>query len=305
MPAELTDGGGRFLLGDRSESLPDLLADGADLVVDCLCFTADDATSLNRLADVIGSVVMISSKAVYIDEQGRHVNSAVPPQFANPLGEDHPTLSPRGDVPFDSPAGYGANKVAAEIALLDGPIPTTVLRASKVHGRGGSRPREWVFLKRILDRRRAVFFNQGGAGGDHPTAAANLASLIGTVSARPGNRILNSADPDAPTGRDIARVIAGLLGHHWEEVVVDHPGRLGDHPWNFVPAIRLDLSKSQALGYRPVGTYSETVTEEIDWMLNAPDRFWASDPYFDPFFSYEEEDEALASSGRTNLDSVP
>ncbi|ANZ39177.1 hypothetical protein BBK82_26985 [Lentzea guizhouensis] len=41
------------------------------------------------------------------------------------------TVDAPGSMDFDSPKGYGANKVAAEHTLLDSGLPVTVLRPSK------------------------------------------------------------------------------------------------------------------------------------------------------------------------------
>ena len=62
-----------------------------------------------------------------------------------------------GGGDHDSREGYGANKIAAENALLDSGHPVTVIRA-KVHREGAGRPREWMFVKRVLDQRPAVFW---------------------------------------------------------------------------------------------------------------------------------------------------
>ncbi|MDT7683741.1 MAG: hypothetical protein QOG57_4051, partial [Pseudonocardiales bacterium] len=37
-------------------------------------------------------------------------------------------------------------------------------------------------------------------------------------AAKPGRRILNCADPDAPSALEISRVVARHLGHDWTEV---------------------------------------------------------------------------------------
>src|SRR5690349_15496307 len=92
--------GGRFIAADRTE--PDQLAAalgaGADLLVDCLCFTAEHARGLLPLLDDVGSTVMISSKAVYVDAVGNHVNSDAAPDFGGPVGESQPTMAPREDI---------------------------------------------------------------------------------------------------------------------------------------------------------------------------------------------------------------
>ncbi|GAA5226254.1 NAD(P)H-binding protein [Paeniglutamicibacter antarcticus] len=255
MPTDLLEDGARFLASDRheNEQLARAVGAGAELLVDAACYTgAHASTLLPHLADV-DSTVMFSSKAVYVDAAGNHVNSDAVPHFHAPIPETAATLDP-GHGDFTTLEGYGTNKAAAEHVLLDSGAPVTIIRASKVHGAGASNPREWMFLKRILDRRPAVFLADSGRGGDHTTAAVNTAALVETVAAHPAARILNSADPDAPTGLQITRTIATHMGHHWREVLLDGIADpdLGDHPWNSTPPILLDTSASVALGYRPV-----------------------------------------------------
>ena len=202
--------------------------------------------------------------------------------------------------------GYGANKVAAEQLLLDSGLPVTVLRPSKVHGAGARLAREWVFVKRALDRRPVVLLAHRGEGGDHPSAAVNIAALIEVVAARPGARILNSADPDAPNGLEISRAIAGRLGHTWEEILLedDAPEGPGRHPWDRRPPVVLDTTAALALGYVPVGDYATTVADVVDWLVESarggedagllptPD-----DPTFAPLLDYAAEDAYLVSHG--------
>lgn len=301
MPADLADAGVRFFASDRRDSvaLATVIGSGADLVVDGVCFTADDAATLiPHLADVTATV-MLSSKAVYVDAAGNHVNSDVAPRFEAPVTENHPTMVPGGGD-YDSREGYGANKVAAEHALLDSGHPVTVIRASKVHGEGAGRPREWMFVKRVLDKRPAVFLAHAGQGGDHTTAAVNTAALVECISSRPGVRILNSADPDAPNARQIAQTIARHLGHQWDEVLLDEtaPEGLGDHPWDFRPPLVLSTSASLELGYETVGTYAATIPRQIDWLVNTAlsgaDPV-AHDPFFSHFLDYRLEDRYLNS----------
>ena len=65
---------------------------------------------------------MISSKAVYVDAGGRHSNSDEPPRFDGPVPETQATLPP-GAGEYNTRDGYGANKVAAEQALLESGAP--------------------------------------------------------------------------------------------------------------------------------------------------------------------------------------
>jgi nucleoside-diphosphate-sugar epimerase len=240
-----------------------VLGDGADLLVDCLCYSRSDAAELLSLARNASSTVMISAKAVYADSQGRHANSAEAPRFDGPIHESQPTV-PAGDE------GYGQRKVAAEHLLLDSGLPVTVIRPGLIHGEGSRMPREWVFVKRVLDGRPRVFLARHGTGVNQPTAAANLAALIETVAADPGARVLNGADPGAPSALEIARTIAGYLGHDWQEVLLDEPaGPVGRHPWDVPHPVVLDTSAAAALGYVPAGDYAATVTAEVDWLVRA------------------------------------
>ena len=90
MPAEIAAAGGKFVAADRddSEQLFAALGDGADLLVDCICYTAAHATRLLPLVRDAGSTVMISSKAVYVDGSGRHSNSETAPRFDGPIRRD-------------------------------------------------------------------------------------------------------------------------------------------------------------------------------------------------------------------------
>ena len=301
-PADIAASGGRFVRAEREDSTQLLaaLGDGVDLLVDCICFTAADATGLLPLAHNAGSTVMISSKAVYVDSSGHHSNSATAPSFEGPIPETQPTMAPGGGD-YNSPEGYGANKVAAEEVLLASGAPVTVIRPSKIHGEGARPPREWVFVKRVLDQRPAVFLARRGAGVDHPTAAANIAALIDVVAATPGQRILNSADPDAPSALEISRTIARRLDHVWAEVLLDDAAdeALGRHPWNARHPIVLDMTAAAALGYTPVGDYATTVAEEVEWLVSAARNGehlpQLDDDYFGTLFDYAAEDHYIAA----------
>ena len=307
LPADIAAAGAKFVVADRDDpaQLLAALGDGADLLVDCICFTADHATGLLPLVRDASSTVMISSKGVYVDGAGHHSNSSVAPHFDGPIRETQATVAPTGAADYMTREGYAANKVAAEQVLLDSGRPVTVLRPSKIHGAGALQPREWIFVKRVLDCRPAVFLAHRGAGVDHPTAAANLAALIEVVATKPGQRILNSADPDAPSALEISRTIARQLDHVWDEVLLDDDGAdetLGRHPWDVPHPVVLDMNAAINLGYSPVGDYATTVVDEVNWLVSAarggagagllpgPD-----DAFFAPFFAYAAEDRYLST----------
>ncbi|HEX3802428.1 MAG TPA: NAD-dependent epimerase/dehydratase family protein [Solirubrobacteraceae bacterium] len=307
VPEDLTGRVG-FTAADRSDAraVRAAFGGGADLLVDCACFTAADAAGLLPLAAHATSTVMFSSKAVYADALGRHANSPEPPRFEGPVTESQPTV-PAGDMDYRSREGYGANKVAAERVLLDSGLPVTVLRPSKVHGRGAAPARAWVFVKRVLDGRPVVLLAGMGRGIDHPSAAVNIASLVEAIAERPAARILNAADPDAPSGVDIAGIVASHLAHKWKVVLLDDdvPAPLGWHPWDGRPPVVLDTTAALGLGYRPAGDFASTIADELDWLTAVADTVASArlpeevdDCRFDGAFDYAAEDEFLARSVR-------
>jgi nucleoside-diphosphate-sugar epimerase len=325
MPRDIAATGGRFIAADRdrggrgrpgngqgraddSGRLRAAFGNGTDLLVDCACYTAQDAARLLPLARDAASTVLISSKAVYVDAAGHHSNSRVKPCFTGPVREDQPTVAP-GYGDHRTGEGYPANKVAAEQVLLDSGVPVTVLRPSKIHGPGSRQPREWMFVKRVLDLRPVLFLAHRGAGVDHPTAATNVAALVELAARRPGRRILNAADPDAPSALGISRVVARYLGHTWEEVLLDSPDGaglggtgLGRHPWDKPHPFVLDMTTATSLGYTPAGDYAATVASEVDWLVTAArggedaDLIpGPGDSYFAPLLDYPAEDRWLAA----------
>ncbi len=252
LPPELATAGATFIQVDRADAaaLTAAVGDGAHLIVDCACFTGVDAVRLLPLARLADCTVMISSKAVYADAAGHHVNSDLAPRFGGPVTEDQPTVPP-SDIAYWSREGYGANKVAAEQVLLDSGAPVTVLRPSKVHGPGARPPREWVFVKRILDRRPAVFLARRGEGVDHTTAAANVAALIETVAAHPGRRVLNSQLAAGHGGNDQVRLAASHdLVRKWAvHLLVRQILLAGEEPYER-PSAQSDVVANRAPQYR-------------------------------------------------------
>jgi nucleoside-diphosphate-sugar epimerase len=270
MPSELTDSGVRFHHVDRGDTaaIGRLVDDGADLLVDLVAFRGADVRALLPVMSSVVCPVVVSSRAVYVDPDGRHVNGDQPPRFPGPIAEDDPTVAPAGDDvdPF-SRAGYAPSKVAVEREALDSGLPVTVLRPSKVHGRWARNPRTRSFVERMV-RRDPVIRLADADSVDHLTAAANTAALIDAVAQRPGARVLNSADPDTPTAEQIVRAIGERLGWTGSLEVLDAQADPADgaHPWRSPHPFVLDTSASQRLGYRPQGLALGLLSQEVDWV---------------------------------------
>jgi len=151
-----------------------------------------------------------------------------------------------------------------------------------------------------------VFLARRGAGVDHTTAVANIAALVEVAAAKPGRRILNSADPDAPSALEIARTIARQLDHVWAGVLLDEGAdeTLGRHPWDAPHPIVLDTAAAVTLGYTPAGDYATTVTDEVDWIVSgarggdgSSGLYRLDHAFFASFFDYAAEDRYLADHG--------
>src|SRR5699024_2984433 len=257
---------------DRADTaaIAGLVATGADLLVDLLAYCAADVRALLPVLADVGSPVLVSSRAVYVDPAGRHVNSDQPPHFPGPVREDTPTVPPASDAvdPFTR-EGYAPAKAGAERAALDSGLPVTVLRPAKVHGRCARTARTRPFVAAMAAGAERIELAAGHAV-DQLTAASNTAALIETVAADPDARILNTADPDTPTAAQIVAAIGARLGWHGTLDLLapcsdgDNDPDRGHNPWRSAHPFVLDTTAATQLGYQPVGTALDLLVEEVD-----------------------------------------
>jgi nucleoside-diphosphate-sugar epimerase len=215
---------------------------------------------LLALRDCVGSLVVLSSAAVYFpDDEADFARLPVP------ITERTETVAP-------GPGGYATKKRAIELALLEQEaLPATLIRAGAIHGPWSTWAREWYFVKRVLDGRRAIVLAYRGASRFHPTSVNNLAELIWLAAERPGRRVLNAGDPEPPTVVEIARAVAANLQHDWAEVLIDEPvGNVGETVWSTPHPVVLDMTDAEfELGYRPVTTYEQALPETLAWLVEA------------------------------------
>jgi nucleoside-diphosphate-sugar epimerase len=241
-------------------ALEDAVGDGADVLVDFAAFEPEHAKQLLALRDRIGSLVVLSSAAVYFPE-----DEADFARLPVPIAERTETVAP-------GPGGYATKKRAIELALLEqDALPATLIRAGAIHGPWSTWAREWYFVKRVLDGRRAIVLAYRGASRFHPISVHNLAELIWLAAERPGRRVLNAGDPEPPTVVEIARAVAANLEHDWAEVLIDEPvGNVGETVWSTPHPVVLDMTDAEfELGYRPVTTYEQALPETLAWLVEA------------------------------------
>lgn len=268
-PVALRALGARDVVLDRDQpgDLARALGAGADVLIDTVAYDAAHGRQLTDVQAGVGSLIVISSASVYRDEHGRALDEAAEngfPELPDPIPETQPTVAP-------GPETYSTRKVALEQYLLDtAAVPVSILRPCAIYGEGARNPREWWFVKRMLDGRMRIPLAYRGASRFHTAAAANIAALVRVVAATPGKRVLNIADPVAPGVAEIGGAIAGHLGYQGELVKIETgetPPVVGRTPWSVPLPFVVDCRAAEALGYVPAATYSEAVAPVCDWLV--------------------------------------
>ncbi|RSS56604.1 NAD(P)-dependent oxidoreductase [Streptomyces sp. WAC01280] len=292
---------------DRTEegALAAGLGEGCDVLVDIVAYDGAHGRQLTGLADRIGSAVVVSSGAVYEDAQGRSFDTQDRPDgfpaFPVPTPEEWRTVAP-GDTT------YSTRKIALERELLAAgdALPTTLLRAGAIHGPYSPGPRELWFVKRALDGRPVRVLAYGGTSRFHPVHVDNLAELVRLAAAKPGSRVLNGGDPEAPTVAEIGAAIDAVMGVRSETVLMEGApeGTVGSTPWTAPHPVVYDMTAAEReLGYRPVVSYAETLPETVEWLTaHLGDREWREAftglaKYGVDLFDYAAEDAWLKARG--------
>jgi nucleoside-diphosphate-sugar epimerase len=251
---------------DAETLLP--LADGHDLVLDTVAYEPKHAEQLAELTDRIGSLVVISTGAVYQDAAGRYLDTATDdesfPRLPVPVDETQPTVT-------DGEPTYGVLKAELERALLavDG-LPVSILRPGAVHGPFSDALREWYFVKRVLDRRGRVPLAYDGASRFSPTSAAAIAELVRLCGESPARRVLNVADDDVNV-TDIANAVFDAMGHAIEIVpIAGAPdGGVGVTPWSTPYPLVLSTQRAHdELGFTAPEPYRASVRRDVEWIVD-------------------------------------
>jgi nucleoside-diphosphate-sugar epimerase len=291
LPDGLAELGVKAASADRADDtqLRAVIGEGADVVLDTVAYTGEHGEQLNALEGLVGSLVVISSASVYADDEGRALDGeSESPLLPVPIPETQRTAEP-GD------ATYSTRKAELERTLLEGPLPATLVRACAIHGPGAKLPRELFFVKRAVDRRSRVALAWNGESRFHTTSVANLAELIRLAAAQPGNRALNSGDPDPPTTLQICDAVGKALSHEFDPALI--PDDAYDNPWAVPRPFVVSMEAAEReLGYRPVTTYPEAVRETCAWVAAELERGRSWDgTYLEAMLDYAAEDAALAS----------
>ena len=275
-PVDLINRGAETVIMDRAEpgSLRRAIGKGADLLLDTIGYDASDAAQLLDVQDTVGQLASISSASVYCDEQGRTLDEAHStgfPELPVPITE-HQSVVPPG------PDTYSTRKVAMEQVLFDGArIPATVLRPCAIHGPHSQHPREWWFVKRLLDRRQRIPLAYEGRSRFQTSATVNIAALIAAITKEPKTGPLNAIDPEAPSVAEIGRIIMAAIGRDATLVAnadPSYPPRVGVSPWAVPRPFVLSDAGARAIGYLPVADYAGTVPAACHWLMEQSAQDW-------------------------------
>lgn len=310
-PADLLALGAHAMALDRDQpgALAEALAGGADAVIDTVAYDRTHADQLLEIEGDVGAYVVVSSSSVYRDERGRTLDEGRNhgfPDFSEPVTEMSATVDP-------GPGTYSTRKVALEQRLLDtADRPVVIIRPGMVYGNYTQHPREWWFVKRMLDRRDFIPLAYRGESRTHTSAAANIAALIATALAARTTGILNAADPEAPSVAEIGAAIADHLGYRGRflplDIGDDYGGAaLGWTPWSLPKPFLLSMAAAAELGYKPVTSYAEAVGPYCDWLKQHDDMNWQTAfpvlaGYPLPLFDYAAEDRYVCGSSHIQVE---
>lgn len=278
------------------------LADGVDFLLDSIAYTSDHARQLADASGLFGALGVISTGSVYADSEGRGLEGAAErgfPQFSGSIAEDQATVEP-------GPATYSSRKRAIELLLLEqASCPLAVLRPAAVYGIGSRGPREWWFVKRLLDGRPRIPLLYEGRSRFHPSSVDNIAALALTVAEGARSGIFNAVDPAAPDVAEIGRLIMAAMGRNAElipmPISTDRP-QVGRTPWSVPFTLVFSEQAARDVGYRPVTDFAAGVRPVIDWLCSRGEADWrvafpvlAGYPW--ELFDYAAEDAALGKRG--------
>lgn len=232
-----------------------------DAVVDCICYTPEDARSAVRaFQGRVGHFLMISTDFVY------------GPRRRLPMDEDTPALAE---------SQYGRDKAACEETFLaacrDEGFPATILRPPHIMGAGGHlgtgslQGRDPMLLDR-MQQGEPIILIEGGSLLIQPVVHRDIGQACAAALARAQThgRAYNVAGPDWATTRDYYALIAATLGIEEVEFLslpatlfaAAYPERVPFTHHRVYSVERL----AQDTGYRPQTSLRHAVFEMIDWL---------------------------------------
>jgi nucleoside-diphosphate-sugar epimerase len=193
-----------------------------------------------------------------------------PPGLPLPTPETAPTATEDED-------GKSYRIARTERYVFERHPSATHFRYPYVYGPRQLAPREWLIVKRILDRRPHIVVADGGLSAHSFGYVENLAHAVHLAVDQPeaaAGRIFHAADEELLTVRQVVEICAAALDHEWE--IVSMPAELA------TPARPLMMQASthhrafdisalrHVLGYRDVVPAREAVARTARWLAAHP-----------------------------------
>jgi nucleoside-diphosphate-sugar epimerase len=212
-----------------------------------------------------------------------------------PIAEDGPTVA----APAEDEKGYRVARTE-EVVFANHPNAAH-FRYPYAYGPYQVVPREWCFVRRLLDGRRRMILADDGLTLHHHGYSENLAHAVLLGIDRPeaaAGQVFNAADEEVLSLRQVGELIAAALGRALD--FVSMPYDLARPAWPLLsqplPTHRvLDLTKLRTrLGYRDVVPAREAVARTARWLAEHPLAPGAQEELVltDPF-DYRAEDELM------------
>ncbi len=252
---------------------------------------------LRSIADVLtgrtGRILSIGGVPVY--------RGFFEPAIHRPPGLPVPT---REDAPLATEHEDGKSyRIGRTEQLLFEKHPTaTHFRYPYVYGPRQLAPREWVVIRRILDRRPFFILPDNGLALVPYGYVDNLAHAMLLAIDQPDasmGEIFNGGDDEKLTIRQVVEIVTDELGHDWE--LIDMPARFAvcARPilQNYLGTHRVvDTTKlRERLGYRDVVPAREAVRRATRWLVdNPPVRGGYEETALQDPFDYDAEDRLAA-----------
>ena len=277
-----------------------------DVVLHVIMYGEQDAgEAVAAFKGMARRLIAISSQDVY-RAFGRINNTESGPPDPLPLTEDSALRENRYPYRADPPRSPDDpqhwrdlyDKIPAEQIVMSEPeLPGTILRLPAVYGPGDFQHRHYSWLKRMLDHRPAILFDEAEAKwrwayGYIDNIAAAIA--LATTDERAAGRIYNVNEEVVLSLEQRARLVGELMSWQGRFVLAPRGSLPAGLIWgvNVEQDIVTDSSRiRQELGYREIVPLDEAMRRTVAWESTHPPT------EIDPKeFDYAAEDAFLASS---------
>tara|TARA_A100001391_G_scaffold182830_1_gene149646 strand:+ start:1955 stop:2941 length:987 start_codon:yes stop_codon:yes gene_type:complete len=264
-----------WLSGSKDQFWPYILdeqpAPETEVVFDTIAFDAADIERYDP--DRVGRLVVVSSASVYCDTNGRTLDEAAQngfPEFDGPITEAQPTVSA-------GPETYSTRKIRLEERALElFGDRATILRPCAIYGSHSRHPREWWFVKRMLDGRRRIPLACSGDSKFQTTSSDLIGNFVSAAIERELGGIYNIADVFSPSVLEIGEAIARIVGAEVQiEPIEGYPDNfVGRTPWSVPRPFVVDGRKAIDEGGLATTEYEGEADKAVTWLQDLAPADW-------------------------------